>query len=109
MKKIILTISIVFLVIMVLFALFACNSSTDPKISAWVCAQELVRENLKSPSTAQFPKYSASYVKDLGNNKYEISAYVDSQNSFGAVVRSYFTAKLTLTEKGFKDYSVKFY
>lgn len=70
---------------------------------AWVCAQNVVEQHLKSPSTADFCKYTEATITDLGNSKYKISGYVDSQNSFGAVVRSYFTVTLTLTGSGYKD------
>lgn len=46
---------------------------------------------LKSPSTADYTR--ASYAKKIGDNTYEISSYVDSQNGFGAMIRSYWTIK----------------
>jgi hypothetical protein len=51
-------------------------------------AQVFVKEVLKAPSTAQFETYRNNLVQDLGNNRYQINSYVDSQNSFGAMLRA---------------------
>ena len=101
MKRIAWLILFVFII-----SLFISGCSSDPKIDAWNCAQDAVKYRLKSPSTAKFPAYSASYVSDLGNNRYRISAHVDAQNSFGATIRQSFTVTLTLTESGYTDASV---
>ena len=84
--------------------LSGCGSS-DRKIDAWVCAQDVVKGKLKSPSTAKFCSYSPDRVADLGNNKYKITGYVDAQNSFGAMIRKNFTVTLTFTESGYKNAS----
>ena len=67
------------------------TSSTKPytpdEIELHTEAQQFVRQGLKSPSTAEFPvlPYEAG---DLGGGRYRIVSYVDSQNSFGAMLRS---------------------
>ena len=80
------------------------DSKEDKDITIWTCAQNVVKNHLKAPSTAKFP-WSLDEVSiiDLGNDQYNVSSYVDSQNGFGATVRSYFTVTLTLTEHGYKD------
>ena len=88
------------------FLFSKCSSFKDPKKDAWVCAQDVVESELKSPSSAKFPWYSERFITDLGNNEYMISAYVDSDNSFGAKIRSEFTVTLTLTEDGYTNASV---
>ena len=60
-------------------------------LSAYVMAQDFVSSQLKSPSTAKFQNYSKDLVQDLGSGRYKISAYVDAQNSFGAMMRNQFT------------------
>lgn len=51
--------------------------------------QEKVKEILKSPSTAKFPKITEwGFSKE--KNKITIQGYVDAQNSFGAETRSKF-------------------
>lgn len=69
---------------------------------AWAMSHEFVRPMLKAPSTAKFGPFEESSVTPLGDEKYRIVAYVDSQNSFGAMLRTYYTCELkykTDTEK----------
>jgi len=60
---------------------------------AFIISQGYVKSALKSPSTADFPTldYQANL---LGNERYTVSSYVDSQNSFGATIRSEWSAIL---------------
>lgn len=70
------------------------------RIEAWVMAQDFVKQNLKSPSTASFGSLFSDYqspddtVSVLGNGKYRVRGWVDSQNSFGAMLRTRFTCDL---------------
>jgi hypothetical protein len=74
------------------------------KIGAWVMAQEFVKRRLKAPGTADFGSVFKDYqnpdhvVTDLGSGKYKVRGWVDSQNGFGATVRSDFA--LTLHYEG---------
>lgn len=59
-------------------------------------AEEVIKDHLKSPSTAEFPgkvleadKWSFDY--SYKDKTVTISSYVDAQNSFGATIRSPFT------------------
>lgn len=45
---------------------------------------------LKSPSTALFANNNQCRVSDYGFGHYQIHAFVDSQNSFGGMMRTYF-------------------
>ena len=69
------------------------------QMDAYSCAQTMVKRNLKSPSTAQFPTYKEAVITKLGEGKYEVKAYVDAQNSFGAMIRNDFTAIIRMNEK----------
>lgn len=69
------------------------RSEHDP-ITAFVMSQSFVEDRLKSPSTAKFPTYSESQVRDLGNGEYIVSSYVDAQNTFGAMVRTKYVCRL---------------
>ena len=87
---------------------YGSSSSTtyrteERKRDAWVCAIKYVEDNLKSPSTAKFCKYTDATVMRVGEDEYVIHGYVDAQNSFGATVRQDWTVSLFLTEKGFRD------
>ena len=76
-------------------------------------AQTIVKNNLKSPSTAKFPwgdkEYQINKKDGLteGFTSYIIRSYVDSQNSFGAEIRSNFTVVLEIdsTQENYKTIS----
>jgi hypothetical protein len=78
--------------------LLICVPSTEEskdeldKHIAYNYAMKIVKSNLKSPSTAKFPSVneSLSHINQFDTNKFQINSYVDSQNSFGATVRSNF-------------------
>jgi hypothetical protein len=90
----------------IIFLVFKCScSQTDEqvsdnneqnlKITALTAAQECVKERLKSPSSADFP-WGSDCVTKISDNTYVINSYVDSQNSFGAMLRTNFTCQVTL-------------
>ena len=72
-------------------------------ISAFVHAQFFVKDRLISPSSADFPttiRDSATYVFEVSRDPpntctWSVSSYVDSQNAFGAMLRTYYSVKLT--------------
>lgn len=72
------------------------NSSNTNKFLAYNYAEEFVKDNLKSPSTAKFPDTTEkmNHITELGENEYQINSWVDSQNSFGAMIRSNFSCKI---------------
>lgn len=81
------------LIVLILFSILAFGSSegeTDKKITASVMAESFVEKRLKAPSTADFASYSSSQVTELGGNKYKVVSYVDSENGFGAMIRTNF-------------------
>ncbi|QQG38052.1 MAG: hypothetical protein HYS26_00650 [Candidatus Kaiserbacteria bacterium] len=57
------------------------------EIELHVQAQQFVLRGLKAPSTAEFPIMPVHAGTD-GNGSYQVISYVDSQNSFGAMIRS---------------------
>ena len=76
-------------------------SGDDGKAMAWTMAQEFVTDNLKSPSTASFGgMFSGDFqdynktVGSLGGGRFSVNAWVDSQNSFGAVLRTHFVCEV---------------
>ncbi|WP_340382292.1 hypothetical protein U5640_36305 [Streptomyces sp. SS7] len=62
--------------------------------AAAIICEDFVKQRLKSPSTADFPGVTdADYAKtttlsDTKPWKYKVTGVVDSQNGFGAIVRS---------------------
>jgi|GEM_PF-3547304 len=73
---------------------------SDPEFKrsmAWQMAQGFVKEQLVSPGTADFGFLEQSYtdsVTDLGDHRYIVEGWVDSQNRLGAVLRSKFKCRL---------------
>ena len=57
----------------------------DYALSARAYAEPYISKLLKSPSTADFCRGTAT---DLGENKWKVVSCVDSQNSYGATLRS---------------------
>lgn len=54
----------------------------------WAC-QEIVKQKLVSPASANFPTFAQS-MSPKANQEYLLSSYVDSQNQFGAPLRTAF-------------------
>ena len=67
----------------------------EEKTQLQLWAKEHIKKILKSPSSAEFPGGFLSPFEDWSFSKngtsYTVSSYVDSQNSFGAMIRSQFT------------------
>lgn len=72
--------------------------AADPA-EAYVMSQDFVRDRLKSPATAKFPIYPLS-AHPLGDNRFAIKSHVDSQNSFGALLRTRYSCTLAKLPDG---------
>ncbi|MBA6091912.1 hypothetical protein H4C81_24005 [Pseudomonas monteilii] len=68
---------------------------------AFVMSQNFVKQRLKSPASAAFPYVSDRGVDVLADGVcgFQVSAYVDSQNGFGALIRSRYQAKISYDRK----------
>ncbi len=66
-------------------------------ISCYFYSQDLVKKQLKSPKSADFPWYSDSFIKDKGDTIL-VSAYVDADNSFGANIRTNYIASIKVKD-----------
>lgn len=57
---------------------------------AYDISKSFVTKSLKAPSTAKFPLFSDEdvIISSLSYGEYKISAWVDAQNSFGAMLRT---------------------
>lgn len=67
------------------------TTTANPTRDAALICHKFVRERLKSPSTAKFPTSDESTVQPISGGDYEVTSYVDSQNAFGATLRSNYT------------------
>lgn len=57
-----------------------------------------ITDNLKTPSTAIFPEIKEWDIDVNSNNVVEVKSYVDSQNSFGAMLRANFEQQYILLD-----------
>lgn len=57
-------------------------------------AERFVDQRLKAPSTAKHPWCSDAVISQTGENEFLVISYVDSQNSFGAMLRTKYAAKM---------------
>lgn len=85
--------TILFFVIFTYCQIFKPDESiSEKKEKALSCAQQYISKKLVSPSTADFDYNYQEGVKQVGLNLYYIESFVDSQNIYGASIRTYFTS-----------------
>ena len=96
---------------------FSSDSSTPAKkseqsleIEALVGSQMVVEDNLKSPSSAKFPYITDNLVviTKIKENEYFVTSYVDSENSFGAMIRTFYTCRVILNGDEYTVEGLKF-
>ena len=79
----------------------------DHSVDALLMSQKLVTACLKAPASAKFPGVvwdnAIGHVKRNGQ-MYRIDSYVDSQNAFGAMLRTRYTVTLTRTGPEHDDF-----
>jgi len=77
----------------------------DPNLNnsslAAIMCREFMLDLLISPSTAEFPGWLSDwpkvvpYLGDTTGRSWEVGSYVDSQNSFGAMIRTSYVCNIT--------------
>ena len=73
-------------------------TESDYEDAAAICAQGKMKELLKSPSTAKFPwELKATKVSEE-DHSYLVENYVDSQNSFGAMIRTNYSCAVKVID-----------
>lgn len=102
------------LLLLMLVVNVATTTTTAPRVKpstgereAYQVTIELVRKGLKSPSTAKFSEWRSSETRwDLiGTNHWDFEGWVDSQNGFGAMIRTEWRAQIALA---FGDYQLTY-
>lgn len=83
-----------------------CNENTRKRniesmkngdlIEAKMLCEDRINSILKAPSTAKI----VFETKDKSDSSYRFSGYVDAQNSFGAMIRNRFSAKMLYVGNG---------
>ena len=77
---------------------------------AYYTATNFVKNRLKSPSAAEFPKPKEARIQLLEDGAtYKIYGYVDSQNSYGATLRVNWYVKLILNGNEWNLLDLKIY
>jgi cell division protein FtsL len=77
---------------------------TDTEV--YVESQFILEKFLKAPSTAKFPSSSNASIERLKDNGFKVTSYVDSQNGFGAMIRSEWTVLFQYVGDQIKLYQV---
>lgn len=74
----------------------------NEKGACWALAEDVVKSNLKSPSTAKFPfSYGDEGVSFSKSNEiYTVTGWVDAENSYGAKLRNKFVVTMTKSGSG---------
>lgn len=77
-----------------------CRNERYNLILARNVAEDLVKRQLKSPSSARFGGYNDSFVLLLADCRFEVRSWVEAQNSFGAQLRQNYLATVQYHEDG---------
>lgn len=85
------------------------SSARHTDSEAFSCAKAIVKSVLKSPSTAKFCWITDATITHLGNGKYEVTGWVEAENSYGATLRQNFVVTYTATENGYKNADATLY
>jgi len=111
MKGCLNVVGIIFLLFVIMFVLasvFDTGEEDKPdKIGAFLYAEKAVENHLKAPSSAEFASYNNSLVTQDQDTFY-VQSYVDSQNSFGAMVRSNFEVRVIFVDEKIQTRILKF-
>jgi hypothetical protein len=58
------------------------------RTTAFLMCQKFIQQRLTSPGSADYPFGASTGGDDLGGGRYRFRGYLDSQNGFGALIRS---------------------
>lgn len=105
-------IAIIFFVIILSFSLIMSDenelqvnefgeSYEADTLMACIMAQDFVKSKLKAPSTAEFQMCYKATTTYQGSQNYYTTGYVDSQNGFGAMLRTEYTVKIVDNQDGY--------
>ena len=74
----------------------------DNSTMAYIMMKNYVKQRLKTPNSAEFPGLidgRENHVRYVGEQKYEIKSWVDSQNSLGVKIRTPFIGQIEQVAK----------
>lgn len=70
------------------------RSRYPEKFDVKAACEHLVKLHLKSPATAQFSPWPDTVIIGTNTGPWDVTGYVDSQNSFGALLRSNYSCRI---------------
>lgn len=79
-------------------ALVGCDPAEPTDQGGAVMCEKFVKDKLKSPGSAEFAGVTETKIKTLSAEKpwrYQVTAWVDSQNDFGAKVRNNYVCMIS--------------
>lgn len=76
------------------------RQKTVDKYVAYAIATEFVEDRLLAPKTADFPSFRPEAVQQVNYDTWIVNSYVDSQNAFGAMIRTHYRAKVMVLGDG---------
>lgn len=86
---------------------FGCSSGTEAKAKPLHSKQDAVVQShlfvdrqLKSPGSADYPYQDDKTIETLNDSSFVVLSYVDSQNGFGALMRTYYKCKVIFLPNG---------
>ena len=71
-------------------------SKQDAAVQSHLCVQAY----LKSPGSADFPYQDDDAIDQINDSTFVIVSYVDSQNTYGALVRTYYKTTVVFDKNG---------
>lgn len=74
------------------------EETTYSDTEVYIEARFILENFLRAPSTAKYPSSSHATIQRLKDNGFKVSSYVDSQNGFGAMIRSNWTVLFQYVE-----------
>jgi len=95
------TVSIIVVFFGLIWAIFLPSCSGTPEkfvptdLNASVMSHQFVTDRLKSPSTAEFSSQNQEIIIQKDDSTWVVTGHVDSQNGFGAMIRSSFICEIT--------------
>jgi hypothetical protein len=97
-QKVLLFLFVVIIAIFAIVYIVSRNRGSDGSKSndreAYMMCQQFTDKGLKAPATAKYQPYSEIHVISVTLNNYQMSYYVDAENSFGATIRNTFSCSI---------------
>jgi hypothetical protein len=76
------------------------GENCSDSISAKIMAENFMEKRLKSPSTADFCNSASDFAAERDGSNWVVTGCVDSENSFGATIRTNFKVTMTCATDG---------